>query len=167
MNRSIFICHFFLMLILFLQHLINEILGVGRKVSSVQSVTQSCLTLYDSMDCKILSFPAHHQLQEFTQTHVHPVDNAIQPPHPVSSLSPPAFSLSQYQDIYFQMSQFFASSDQSIGASASASILPVNIQDWFPLGWTGWISLQSKGFSRVSSNTIVQKHQFFGAQLSW
>ena len=71
MNRSIFICHFFLMLILFLQHLINEILGVGRKVSSVQSVTQSCLTLYDSMDCKILGFPAHHQLQEFTQTHVH------------------------------------------------------------------------------------------------
>ena len=100
MNRSIFICHFFLMLILFLQHLINEILGVGRKVSSVQSVTQSCLTLYDSMDCKILGFPAHHQLQEFTQTHVHPVDNAIQPSHPLSSLSPPIFSLSQNQNLF-------------------------------------------------------------------
>ena len=66
----------------------------------------------------------------------------------------------------FQMSQFFASGGQSIGASASASALPVNIQDWFPLGWTGWISLQSKGLSRVFSNTIIQKHQFFGTQLS-
>ena len=55
---------------------------------------------------------------------------------------------------------------QSIGVSASASVLPMNIQDWFPLGWTGWISLQSKGLSRVFSNTTVQKHQFFGAQLS-
>ena len=67
---------------------------------------------------------------------------------------------------YFPMSQFFASDDQSIGVSASASVLPMNIQDRFPLGWTGWISLQSKGLSRVSSNTTVQKHQFFSAQLS-
>ena len=66
----------------------------------------------------------------------------------------------------FQMSQFFASGGQSIGASASASVLPMNIQNWFPLGWTGWISLLSKGFSRVFSNTTDQKHQFFGAQLS-
>ena len=66
----------------------------------------------------------------------------------------------------FQMSQFFTSGGQSIGASASASVLPMNIQDWFPLGWTGWISLQSKGLSRVFSNTTVQKHQFFGTQLS-
>jgi len=66
----------------------------------------------------------------------------------------------------FQMSQFFASGGQSIGASASASVLPMNIQDWSPLGWTGWISLQSKEFSRVFSNTTVQKHQFFSAQLS-
>ena len=65
-----------------------------------------------------------------------------------------------------QMSQFFASGGQSIGASASASVLPMNIQDWFPLGWTGWISLQSKGLSRVCSNTTVQKHQFFSAQFS-
>ena len=64
------------------------------------------------------------------------------------------------------MSQFFASGDQSIGVSASTSVLPVNIQDWFPLGWIGWISLQPKGLSRVFSNTTVQKHQFFGAQLS-
>ena len=66
----------------------------------------------------------------------------------------------------FQMSQFFASSGQSIGVSASTSVLPVNIQDWSPLGWTSWISLQSKGLSRVFSNTTVQKHQFFGTQLS-
>ena len=66
----------------------------------------------------------------------------------------------------FQMSQFFTSSGQSIGVSASASVLPMNIQDWFPSGWDGWISLQSKGLSRVFSNTTVQKHQFFGAQLS-
>ena len=62
-----------------------------------------------------------------------------------------------------QMSQFFASGGQSIGVSVLASVLPMNIQDWFPLGWTGWISLQSKGLSRVFSNTTVQKHQFFGA----
>ena len=66
----------------------------------------------------------------------------------------------------FQMSQFFASGGQSIGVSASTSVLPMNIQDWFPLGLTGWISLQSKGLSRVFSSTTVQKHQFFGTQLS-
>ena len=66
----------------------------------------------------------------------------------------------------FQMSQIFASGGQNIGVSTSASVLPMNIQGWFPLGWTGWISLQSKGLSRVFSNTTVQKHQFFGTQLS-
>ena len=66
----------------------------------------------------------------------------------------------------FQISHFFASGGQSTGVSVSASVLSVNIQDWFPLGWTGWISLQSKGLSRVFSNTTVQKHQFFSAQLS-
>ena len=66
----------------------------------------------------------------------------------------------------FQMSQLFTSGEQSIGVSASTSVLPMNIQDWFPLGWTGWISLQSKGLSRVISNTTVQKHQFFGVQFS-
>ena len=66
----------------------------------------------------------------------------------------------------FPMSQFFTSGGQSIGVLALASVLPMNIQDWSPLGWTGWISLQSKGLSRVFSNTTVKKHQFFGAQLS-
>ena len=65
----------------------------------------------------------------------------------------------------FQMSQLFSSGGQSIGVSAS--VLPMNIQDWFPSGWTGWISLQAEGLSRVFSNTTVQKHQFFGAQLFW
>ena len=66
----------------------------------------------------------------------------------------------------FQMSQLFTSGAQSMGVSASTSVLPVNTQDWSPLGGTGWISLQSKGLSRVFSNTTVQQHQFFGAQLS-
>ena len=66
----------------------------------------------------------------------------------------------------FPMSQLFTWGGQSIGVSASASVLPKNTQDWSPLGWTGWMSLQSKGLSRVFSNTTVQKHQFFGAQLS-
>ena len=66
----------------------------------------------------------------------------------------------------FPMSQFFASGGQSSGVSAPVSVLPLNTQDWSPLGWTGWISLQSKGLSRVFSNTTVQKHQFFCAQLS-
>ena len=68
--------------------------------------------------------------------------------------------------VSFQMSQLFVSGGQCIGVSASTSVLPMNIQDWSPLAWTGWISLQSKGLSRVFSNTTVQKHQFFGAQLS-
>ena len=68
--------------------------------------------------------------------------------------------------VSFQMSQLFASDGLSIGASASTLVLPMNIQTWFPLGWTGWISLQLKGLSRVFSNTIVQKHQFFSTQLS-
>ena len=66
----------------------------------------------------------------------------------------------------FQMSQLFTWGGQSIGVSASTSVLPMNTQDWSPLGWTGWLSLQSKGLSRVFSNTTVQKHQFFGVQLS-
>ena len=66
----------------------------------------------------------------------------------------------------FQMSQLFTSAGQSIGVLASTSVLPMNIQDWFPLGWTGWISLLSKGLWRIFSNTTVQKHQFFGTQLS-
>ena len=79
-----------------------------------------------------------------------------------SSCPPQSFPASES----FQMSQLFVSGGQSIGVSASASVLPMNTQDWSPLGWTGWISLQSKGLSRVFSNTTVQKHQFFSTQPS-
>ena len=84
-----------------------------------------------------------------------------------SSIVPFSSSLQSFPASgYFQMSQFFASGGQSIGVSASTSVLPMDTQDWFPLGWTGWISLRSKQLSRVFSNTTVQKHQFFSAQLS-
>ena len=89
--------------------------------------------------------------------------------HPTISSSVIPFSscpLSLPASGSFPMSQLFIWGGQSIGVSALASVLPMNIQDWFPLGWTGWISLQSKGLSRVFSNTTVQKHQFFNAQLS-
>ena len=89
--------------------------------------------------------------------------------HPAisSSVIPFSFCLQYFPASgSFPMNQFFTSGGQSIGVSASASVLPMNTQDWSPLGWTGWISLQSKGLSRVFSNTTVQKHQFFYAQLS-
>ena len=89
--------------------------------------------------------------------------------HPITSSSVVLFSswLKSFPvSGSFQMSQFFTSGGQSIGVSASTSVFPMNIQDWFPIGLTGWISLQSKGLSRVFSNTTVQKHQFFNDQLS-
>ena len=86
-----------------------------------------------------------------SQTHAHQVRDAIQPSHPLSSPSP-TFNLSQHQGLSHWV-QFFTSGGQSIGVSASASVLPMNIQDCSPLGWTGWISLLSKGLSRVFSNT--------------
>ena len=128
------------------------------------SVAQSCPTLCDPMDCSTPGLSVHHQLAEFTKTHINWVHEAIQPSHPLSSPSP-TFNLSQHQDL-FKWSQLFTSGDRSIGVSASTSVLPMNIQDWSPLGWTGWISLQSKGLSRVFSNTTVQTHKFFGVQLS-
>ena len=134
------------------------------KNSEFSSVSQTCPTLCSPMDYSTAGFPVHHQLPELAQTHVHRVSDAIQPCHPLLSSSPPAFNLSQHQGLF--QCQFFTSSGQSIGASASASVLPVNIQGLFPLEWTDLISLQSTGLSRVFSNIIVQKHQFFGAQLS-
>ena len=108
--------------------------------------------------------PVHHQLPESTQTHIHCVGNAIQPSHPLSSPFPPAFNLSQHQGLF----QGVSSSHQVakvLELQLQPSILPMNIQEWFPLGWTGWTSLQSKGLSRVF-NITVQKHQFFSTQLS-
>ena len=107
------------------------------------------------MDWSTPGFPVHHQLPELTQTNVHWVGDAIQPSQPLLSPSPPAFNLSRHQGL-FQRVNFFASSGQSIGVSASALVLPKNIQDWFPLGLTGWISLQPKRLSRVFSNTTFK-----------
>ena len=131
----------------------------GRISVQFSSVAQSCLTLCVPMNRSIPGLPVHHHLPEFTQTHVHRVRDAIQPPHPRSSPSPPAPNLSQHQS--FPMSQLFAWGGQSIGVSASASFLPKKSQGWSPLEWTGWISVQSKGLSRVFSNITVQKHQFY------
>ena len=118
-----------------------------RMFLSVQfsSVTQLCPTLCNPKNRSTPGLPVHHQLPEFTQTHVHWVGDAIKPSHPLSSTSSPAFNLFQHP-----VSQFFTSSSQSIEVSASASVLPMNIQNCFPLGWTGWISLRSKGLSRSS-----------------
>ena len=113
------------------------------------SVTQSRPTLCDPMNRSTPGLPVHHQLLEFTQTHVHRVGDAIQPPHALSSPSPPAPNPSQYQS--FPMSQLFAWGGQSAGASALASFLPKKSQGWSPSEWTGWISLESKGLSRVFS----------------
>ena len=135
-------------------HKQTHILYHTIRFSSVSSVAQSCPTLSNPMDCSMPGLPVHHQLPEFTQTHVQWVSDAIQPSHPLSSPSPPALNLSQHQGS-FQMSQFFKSGGQRIRVSASASVLPMNIQDWFPLGWTSWISLQFKELSRVFSNTTV------------
>ena len=128
------------------------------------SIAQLCLTLCDPVDCSTPGFPILHYLWEFAQTHVHWVNDAIQSSHPVTSFS---FCLQSFPASgSFPVNQLFTSGSQSIGTSASASDLLMNIQFWLPLGLTGLISLQSKGPSRVFSSTTVWKHQFFGAQPS-
>ena len=118
-------------------------------ISSVQfsSVTQSCPTLCDPMNCSTPGLPVCHQLPGSTQTHVHRVGDAIQPSYPLLSLSLPAPNLSQHLGLF----KWVSSSQQvaNVGVSASVSFLLMNTQDWSPLGWTSWISLQSKGLSRV------------------
>ena len=164
-------------------------LETDRPISSVQftSVAHPCPTLCNPMDCSTSGFPVHHQLPNLAQSHVHWVglQHAGSPlchqllelgqtcVHQVSddvhwvgdviqpSPSPPGLQ-SFPASGSFPMSQFFMSGSQSIGASASTSVLPMNIQDWFPLGWTVWIFLQSKELSRVFSNTTIQRHQFSG-----
>ena len=114
------------------------------------SVTQSCPTLCDPMNCSTPGLPVHHQLPVFTHTQIDWVSDAIQPSHPLSSPSPPAPNPSQHQGL-FQWSQLFTWGGQSTGVSASASFLPKKSQGWSPSEWTAWISLQSKGLSRVFS----------------
>ena len=140
----------------------NEYLSWHQSIFS--SVTHSCLTLQP------------HSLQHARLPCPSPTPRACSNSSPSSRWCHPTISLSAVPFSFrrlsfpasgsFQMSQFFTSGGQSIGVSASGSVLPINIQDWSPLGWTGWISLQSKGLSRVFSNPTVQKYQFLGAQLS-
>ena len=149
----------------------NETLGICRKMNAeymVSSVQFSRSVLFDSL------WP--HGLQNARPPCPSPTPGVHSNSRPLSRWCHPTISsyvvpfASHLKSFtasgYFQMSQFFASSGQSIGVSALTSVLPMNIQDWFPLGWTGWISLLSEGLSRVFSNTTVQKHQFFSAQLS-
>ena len=133
-------------------------------MSSVQfsSVAQSCLTLCNPMNrrppCPSPTPRVHSNSRPSGQWWHPAISSSVVPPYP------PAPTPSQHQS--FLMSQPFAWGGQITGVSALASSLPKNTQDWSSLEWTGWISLKSKGLSRVFSNTTVQKHQFFGAQLS-
>ena len=129
----------------------------------VGSVAQSCLTLCNHMDCRTPGFPVLHHHPELAQTHAHWLSDVIKPSHPLSSPSLPAFNLSQHQGLF----KWISSSHQVAKvfvASVSASVLPMNIWYWFPWGLTGLISSQSKGLSKVFSNTTVQRHQFFSVQ---
>ena len=142
--------------------------GEGERGNLVQfsSVAQSCPTLCDPMDWSIPGLPPSPSPTPRVYPNSCPLSRWC---HPTISSSVVPFS-SCLQSLpasgSFQMSQLFTSGGQSTGVSASTSVLPMNTQGWSPLGWTGWISFQPKGLSRVFSNTTVQKHQFFGAQLS-
>ena len=107
------------------------------------------------MNCSTPGFPVHHQHLEFTQTQVHWVSDAIQPSHPLSSPSPPVPNPSQHQSLFQWVNSTWGG--QSIRVSALASVLPKNTQDWFPLEWTGWISLQYKGlsYSAIERNKLL------------
>ena len=135
----------------------------GFQFSSVQ--LQSCPTLCNPMDCSMRGFPVHHQLRSLLK--LLSIESVIPSNRLILScpllLLPSIFPASGS----FPVSQFFTLGGQSIGVSASASVLPMNIQDWFPLVLTGWISLQSKGLSRVFCNTTVQKHQFLYKDLEY
>ena len=134
-----------------------------KALKEFSSVPQLCPTLCNPMNCSRPGLPVHHKLPEFTQTHVHWVGDAIQPSYPLSSPSPPAPNPSKHQSL-FQWVNF---------PHEVAKVLEFQLQhqsfQWTPrtgLRWTGWISLQSMGLLRVFSNTTVQEHQFFSAQLS-
>ena len=151
-------------------NLMEFILSVREIHSHFSSVTQSYLTLWDLIDCRTPG------LQEVNTRSSSPIPGVYSNSCPLSwwhhpTISSSVFPFSSHTQSFpasgfSPVSQFFASVGQSIGVSTSTSVLPVNTQDWSPLGWTGWISLQSKGLSRVFSKTTVQKHQFFCTELS-
>ena len=124
------------------------------------SVTKSCPTLWDPMECSTPDSPILHHHLEFAEIHVYWVGDAIQPPHPHPLLLPSIFPSIRF----FSMSCLFTLSGQSIGDSASASVLPSNIQDWLALGWTALISFLSKGLTTVFAT--IWKHQFISTQPS-
>ena len=124
----------------------------------------SCPVFWDLVNCTMPGLPVLHYFPEFAQTHAHWVGDAIQPSY---LCCPFSFCLQSFLEAgSFPMSQLLASGCQSIGASDSASVLPMSIQNGFPLGFTGLITLLYKGLSRVFSSTTVWKHRFFGAQPS-
>ena len=130
----------------------------------INSVAQLCLTLCDPMDCSTPGLLVHSQLPQFNKTHIHRVGAKIQPSHPLLSPSPPTYNLSQLQGLFK-----WVNSSHQVAKVLEFQLKHQSFQwilNLFPLGWTGWISSQSKGLSRVFSSTTVQKHQFFGAQLS-
>ena len=130
--------------------------SMGSKIPMVSSVAQMCLTLCDPMNHSTPGLPVHHQLPEFTQTR--PLSRWCHPAVSSSVILFSSYPQSLPASEPFPMSQLFAWGGQSTGVSALASVLPMNTQDWSPLEWTGWISLQSKGLWIVFSNTTVQKH---------
>ena len=119
----------------------NYSLYICRYSSS--SVQFSHSVVCDPMDCSTPGFPVYHQLPERAQTHVYWVSDATQPSHPLPSASPTTFNLSQHQSLFQWVNSSHEVAKVGASASPSASVLPMNIQDWFPLGWTGWIFLQS------------------------
>ena len=144
--------------------LLDKVYKVVSVVIQYSSVTQSCPTLCNPMDSSIPGFLVHHQLLELAQIHVRQVSDAIQPSHPLSSPSPPGSNLSQHQGIFQWVSSLHQVA-KVLEFQLQHQSFQLNIQDWFSLGLTGLISFQSKGLSRVFSNTPVQRHQFFGIQL--
>ena len=139
--------------------MLNNHPAVVQSLSHVRLI----VTLWTAARQASLSFPISWSLLKLMSIKLVMLSNHLILCHPLLLL-PSIFP--RIRERSFPMSWLFVSGDQSIGASASASDLPMNIQDWSPLGWTSWISLQSKGLSRVFSNTTVQKHQFFSAQPS-
>ena len=129
--------------------------------SCFYSAAHSCPILCDAMDCSTTGLLVPHHLLKFAQVHIHCISDAIQLSHPLMPSSPSPFNLSKHQRL-FQWVGCFSSDDQNIGASASASVLPMSIQGWFPLRLIHLISLLSKGLSGVFSRTTVPRHEFFG-----
>ena len=173
-------CHFFqyanTKFLLYACHFARYILNTKRKrkthfspwricnnlLDQMLLFSHSVVTLCDAVDCSTPDLPVLHHPPELAQTHVHWVGDTIPPSHPLSSPSPPAFNLFSASGS-FLMSRLFISGGQNIGASASASVLPLNIQGLFPLGLTGLISLQVEEPSSVFSAPQFKKHQFFSA----